>query len=532
MEKHSEANSPSQLFELALARFGRERWLALGGTFVAGILVHFSLLSYQVTNADGICNSVYKLGTTSEMRLGRWAIHFVEIARHGLVLPVMSVLVSLLMLSFTALVLRELLGLRSPLHILLMAGLLASYPQVASTLIYFYCSDAYFLSLFLSVLGVFLTAKGNRWVSIIPGAACLVVSMGLYQSYVGVSIALCFLIVLQDLLKDTLSLGQVFRRAGRLMAMIVLGGAGYFVSMKIALRMAGVIAAHYRGIDQIGHFNLSQLPSHASRSLYEFFAFYLTDDFLKNSWWGLNRVYFVLMLIGAFVSLSLVLQKRPWHDRTRLGLLLLCVPMFPIAHEAIVFLAPQTRAGILMLPQMVLPFLLLLAFCEQLRLNRRGAVLQWGAVALCLLLCFQYALLSNAVYLRMDLDTQRTEAAALQGLTMLEHHPDFGPDKKIAFVGNPLSNEYSPRAYQQVAWAVLGTTAQWGVIPWKDVDFSQAVWESFLRIHFGVKLNRCTKNELTTLLGTQAFKAMRSFPARECVQEINNILVIKFSDFE
>jgi hypothetical protein len=532
VKENSKVRSPSQCFDWVLAQFGRERRLALCGTFVIGVLIHFSLLAHQVTNPDGIWNSVFKLGSTWETQLGRWGLHFVQVARHGLVLPVISVLISLLMISLVALLVRELLGLQSSLHILLMAGLLVSYPFVASTMNYFYCADAYFLSLFFSVFGVFLTARGKRWISILTGAACLIAGMALYQSYIGISIALCFSVVLLDLLNEKLPLANVFRRAGRLVVMGVLGAAGYFVSMKLALRVTGLVAASYRGIDHIGQSKPDQLPGYFTRSIYEFFAFYLKDDFLKNSWWGLKGVYGILMLIILVVSLLLLYQKRLWKSPLRMALLLFCVPLFPVAHEAIVFLAPETKAGILMLPQMVLPFILLLAFCEQLQINWKAVVLQWGAAVMCLVLCFQYALLTNTMYLRMDLDAQRSEASAIQVLAMLQQHPNYKPDRKIAVLGNPLANEYSPRAYPEVALAVLGTTARWGVVPWKLAEGSQAAWSRFLQLRCGIELHRCTTDEIVAIQGSHEFKAMPSFPAKGCVQEISGILTVKFSDFD
>ena len=112
-------------------------------------------------------------------------------------LPWLIGVLGLLLLALSAAALTELLEVRDSVAIVLISGLLVSFPALAFHLCLCIYLDGYMLALFLAILAVLFTKK--KRLGFLGGGICLAFSMGTYQAYVSVACCLAFTGILMTL---------------------------------------------------------------------------------------------------------------------------------------------------------------------------------------------------------------------------------------------------------------------------------------------------------------------------------------------
>ena len=145
--------SPEVYLNQIISFFSKtENKLAFLTTFIFGLIIHFQLYSQELTNPDGLWNSVYYKAGIWEATLGRWGIRIIDSIRLGLVSPIISTIVSILIISFASIFLVKVLKIKSKLSIILTSISIVAMPALVDLLTYWYCSDSYALSILLSIL--------------------------------------------------------------------------------------------------------------------------------------------------------------------------------------------------------------------------------------------------------------------------------------------------------------------------------------------------------------------------------------------
>ena len=170
--------------------------LAFFAACLVGFLTHLYLLTNLLPNHDSIHSTFTNNDVLSS---GRWSAQLLSSFSTYFQLPVVIGLISILALAVTAGLTVRILGLSHPVHIVLAAGLLVTFPSISAIFSYLFTADAYFLALMLNALGVFC-AKRYRW-GWLAAVLLLAVACGTYQAFICYAIGLflldCVLMLLE-----------------------------------------------------------------------------------------------------------------------------------------------------------------------------------------------------------------------------------------------------------------------------------------------------------------------------------------------
>ena len=179
-----------------LKKMIKKEWkIAAFSAFFLGLLIHLPAWIQDVPNHDGLASVYFDQNMITS---GRWFLTIACGISSYFTLPWLIGLLSLLWLSVTAALLVELLEVHRTEWIVVISGLLVSFPALASTYAYVFTADGYMLALMLAVLAVLLTKKYTR--GFLAGGICLAFSMGTYQAYLPFCILLCMYVLVQDFL--------------------------------------------------------------------------------------------------------------------------------------------------------------------------------------------------------------------------------------------------------------------------------------------------------------------------------------------
>ena len=137
-------------------RPSKEFRLAFQSACLIGLIAHLYVFTNLLFGYDG---SIAAFTANSFVVNGRWALGFFSSFSTIYQIRVVLGLISIVMIAWTAGLTVRLLELSHPVSVLLVSALLVTFPTVADTFSFMFTADAYFASLFLNTLAVWLAKR-------------------------------------------------------------------------------------------------------------------------------------------------------------------------------------------------------------------------------------------------------------------------------------------------------------------------------------------------------------------------------------
>lgn len=228
-------------------------WIPLLVSFAAGMLVHFTLYSDGLVNPDGLWQGAYSIAGTWELSLGRWGLQLVDMLHAGVNSMPLMALITVFLIALAGTLIVSLFQVKGMAQAILIPTALTCSPLVAMFITYPYCGDAYALSILLGVLAVYAVHALKGTVKrIIASTVCITLLISLYQSSLGVMLAVAAGYVLMCLLRSPVDGKAIGKQVLQLAAAFVLGVLLYYGLTQIFLRIGGVSMADYKGAGDVG----------------------------------------------------------------------------------------------------------------------------------------------------------------------------------------------------------------------------------------------------------------------------------------
>jgi len=176
----------SESWNLIKQKIKKEWKTAFFASLILGLLIHMPIMLQDIPNHDGLDSMHFDQNMITS---GRWFLTVACGISSYYTLPWLIGVLSVLYLAVTCVLLTEFLEIKDTAIIVLVSGLLVSFPALASTFSYVFTMDGYMMALLLAVASVLLTKK-YKW-GFLVGSLCLACSMGTYQAYLPFAVLLC-----------------------------------------------------------------------------------------------------------------------------------------------------------------------------------------------------------------------------------------------------------------------------------------------------------------------------------------------------
>ena len=187
------------------------------------MIVHFQLYALMITGPDTLINSIYHQADIWEAMLLRFGLDFMHAIKGNIESPVLATLLSSIFLGITVILVTDILKIKNKYLKYITAILFAVAPNISATLTFFYCSDAYTLGMLLATLAVYIMRKyeNKKWPILISGLL-IALAMGMYQTYLSVTMVLVIATLIVDVLNNR-EKKQIFINILRYILMGILG---------------------------------------------------------------------------------------------------------------------------------------------------------------------------------------------------------------------------------------------------------------------------------------------------------------------
>ena len=511
--------------------FNKERKTIFLVTFITSIIVHFQLYSLMITGADNLINNIYHTADVWEVMLLRFGLHFVQAIKGNIVSPVLTTLISSMLLGITVILSEDILEIKNKYFKYIIALLFAVAPNISATLTFFYCSDAYILGMFLATLSIYLVKKyeNRKWI-IAVSSLLLAFAIGMYQAYLSVAMCLAiFTLIIYALNKKEFK--QIIKSLVRYLIMGVIGVILFYIISHVIVSLKGLQVASYSGANEIGLNTILNINKLLPETYKSFFDYYFNDKMIPNTIWGTNIVYTIIFAVILISIIYIIIKNKVYEKISNVILTLVFVILAPICFGVVEIAVPDVDIHILMACSMIYIFLLFFKILEILPKASISKVFKYIIVICSLIIVWIYTWQDNASYIAMKLIQDQAESTINRIVTQIEELDEYTPEMPVLFIGNMQNNSYldlhnTEIEIKRIYDRTWGFISEGPIIWWGNVTS----WEKLLYECEGVNMKLVSEEESKEILETEEYKNMKCYPKKDSIKVINGTVVVKLID--
>ena len=472
-------------------------------------------------------------------QLGRYLHGVFHFARGAYNPPALTGFLSLAFLTAACLLLIRLFRIRDLLFRILLCMFLISYNALTLTYAtYMHDADIYMLSLLCAVLAVYALRKGGRAVFAAPFFIFLV--CGLYQSYLFTALGLLLFLAMRDLLEER-SVRSVLREGVKELLLCGAGLAVYAAGLLI-LRSSGVIPFEDMGnsVTRITSLLTADFPKLIGKT----YLFWAQKMLCPASFHPRFTGCLNLLLTAAALLLMVRQAAEKKLSRRKSIFLLILTALIPLALNGI-YVLTSGAVHDLMTYQFCLIYVFILwifdssftvakkipqgkpakgTAAETKLQPRQIRAARCAAAFLCCVILWNAAVYSNNVYLKKDLEYQKTAAVMNRIMDRIEETPGYEAGKTpVAVIGLLMHSDYFRNRYPDLPYDGTGIAYGSAVTYYETYSW-------YLNNQLGYGINILPLEESTRIGADEAVRSMNCFPSDGCTKIENGVLIVKVSD--
>lgn len=449
-----------------------------------------------------------------------------DLLRSDATLPWLIGALSLIWIGLAVFLVIRMLRIESKGLAFLTAGVFAANITVASTAAtYLHDLDCNMFSLLLAVSAVYVWRQ-LKWGWVL-GAPLLMVSLGIYQSFLFVAITIIMILCMTDLLQGV-KFRTVMSNGLCAIGMILIGGALYFVSLKVshALTEVALSSGKYNSLDTILELNVESFIR-LSRQAYGDFFYRLLNAWTSYPGILVKLATFVL-LGGCAVSLVFAVLDRSVGVPERI-LLVLLAGLLPFGMNMI-YVLMQGFSHDVMVYAIWLFWLLAILLPEQLWKKHGKRVFFWQrqlCMFLVAVLLYGTAQFANGMYLKKDIEYDANLSLMTRIVERMEDCEDYvAGETPVYFIGLPDGLLDAAPGFKDY-WGVTGMESS-GMMTRMD----QSYYQSYFDYVLCMPLLQATQEQQEKLIREYDMSDLSGYPAKNCVAMYDGILVVKLGEIE
>ena len=504
-------------------KIGREGCLAFLATFVIGLLTHLPALLSDIPNHDGLA-SIYS--DQNMITSGRWFLGTACGLSSFYSLPWLIGIFAIVYLGIASILLVKLLEVKDSFSVIIISGMLVTFPSLASNFAYVFTMDGYMLGVLLAVLSVYLTGKGRFGFAF--GGIALAFSMGCYQAYLPIAMLLCLYKALL-ILSERDSIKAKLNKILKYLYMGLIGIGLYYVILQVLLRIEGKTLADYQGINEMASANKAGIIATLKMTFGEFISFAIKSKILFSNGFAFAAVLVLgCSFAGAFIYKAV---KEKWlKSLWTYVIVLISLMLIPVFTNAILFISTEVTYHLLMKYQWVIFGILAVAFISNVinekeddsldKENKFKDILSWTTAVSAFVIVFCYILTDNIAYSNLQKKYEKTYAYCVRLADRIEQTEGYYQGIPIYMIGVVGEDAFPVSDItEKVTGNIIGATGDW-------LLYTGENYENFFKHYLGITFNFLRPTD-TVYYYEPEYVEMPSFPYPGSTKVVDGVLYVK-----
>jgi len=484
---------------------------------LVGMLAHLYKITNWLPNWDSL---VFRYDSQNMIGLGRWFLPVVCSFSSFYDLPFLNGLLAIIFHAFGAVCICRILNVQKTITAFLIGAVIVSFPAVTSLMMYNYVADGYSIAFFLSTLAaLYMTKeKPKYWLS----AVLIGLSMGIYQAYITVTVMLILLKLVDELLYQKASFGNLMKKIAFMLLTGILGAVIYSVALKAILSIFSAELLDYQGINGTASLSGIDLPA----SLYV-----VKETFIKcffdlsggvTVYVVLNAVVLVFTLVYSMIQLA---KNKLYKKPANCILLVLLCALTVVGAGALAFVNAGVDYHNLMRMGYAVFYLFFLVLYERGTEAKKTYtnVKSWAVLLTATVMIINQIVIANVSYHKGQMAYEKSYGVLIRIADRIEQTPNAEKCNKIVVIGALDNSEgYSVNLSPDITGITDGY-----ILRADDEIVRQSVLCSALGDYCEKKYELISGEEKKRLTQRAEVKSMEKWPAKNCVTVIEDTVIIK-----
>lgn len=529
-EKLKELN-PDKIFAKFLKWFDSNKKMAFLIALLVGFITHITMITETIMSQDGLWNSMqYFRPGDWERSLGRWGLSIIGRLNFFIAIPSLTTMSCILSMAIAAVFLVDIFEFKSKISVIFTSLIVVLTPTLTVTLLYIYTAFGYCINFLISTMVIWFLYKFKyKKIGFALSVLLFMFSLSIYQSYIGVSIGLCVMMNILDLIRTKKTIKEIFINIGKAILVVILGALLYLGATKIVLTIYDLEFANYKGYGS--DMGIVTILQNFGKSIYnaykDFFLFFLGDTIVSNSNFRREIFYGVFLMISFITSIIAIVFMKEEDKKERIKksvLASLFLLLLPMALNIVNIIVINNDMYALTASQLILVIPFTFAIFEYID---KANVLKCIAIMCCLYVMGTYYIANNVSYAALKLTYNQAYSTTMRILDRVENTEGYNREYPIMFGGIVGNDNYPRRSslYTYTVGSVVPNPTFHG-----SYSGSLGTWHKFMHIFFGLDIPICPAERYQAILDSEEYKEMELFPGKDSVRVMDGIVVVKLSE--
>lgn len=510
--------------------FTMNKIIAFLTTFIIGIVTHIKIIVGLYATQDGLSNGMaYIKPSTWELALGRWGIVIFERLNNFIMIPSVATVSCILLLSIASIFIVDLFNLKNKFSIIVVSILTVLCPSITITFLYVHTSLAYCMNFLLGILVIWFIYKIKyKKVGLAISTLLFSLVLSIYQSYIGVVVGLCVMYNLLTLLKNEVSIKDLFINICKAIFVVIIGAIIYYILTIIVLKISNIAMSTYNGANNVSIITIiANLKNSIIYTYKDFYKYFMTDEILYNTNYRRDLICIVLLVITMLGLIVRCLKIKGETKKIKILKIVLSIILFlliPVSLNIIDIVMGKSYIYALTSTQLFLIFPFIFAMLEEI-LDINIIYVLFGSVIIYYSLT--YYISTNVSYTTLELTYNQSYNITSEILYDIRKLEDESKSNIVMFAGI-IDLENFDRVSNLYDFS-LGFGANNTVFHGDYIGQIQT-WNKFLDLYFGVNFTRPDEQTYYDIVNSEEFKEMEIYPKNNSIKIINDVIVVKLKE--
>lgn len=384
---------------------------------------------------------------------------------------------------------------------------------------YIHDCDAYMFSLLLATLGIWIFIKFRS--GAIVTVILFIASMAIYQSYIQFPIFVFLVYLIIDSINNGFNIDDI-KKLLLFGITIAISMILYYFCFKMVLYFTGIAGSgSYQNPSNVVDFSTNTVLLRIQTFMDSLHKWFILPRGNHRNWVAMINK---LVLAIDILLLGYIFLKRKSNFIT-IAFVIVLIVMCPIGMNAITIVSNVYHD--LTIYSFHFLYITPLILISNLNISNNIAMKSCFAFVCLLLsvLVYDNCLYSNEIYLKKNLESKTTLMTITRIIDRIEQTEGyvFG-DTPVAIIGTLNASDYGIRreGFDYTATGLANTFS---------ISYSE-VYSSYFKGYLNYPINLISESERTEIEDDDRVKNMAVFPSKESVAFVDDILVVKLSDYE
>ena len=486
-------------------------------SLIVGLFAHLYKIANWLPNWDSL---VFRYDSQNMVALGRWFLPVVCSFSSFYDLPFLNGIIAIIFHALSAVCICKIFNVQKKITAFLIGAVVVSFPTVTSIMMYNYVADGYSIAFFLSILAVlYMTKEKPKY---IISSVFIALATGIYQAYITVTIMLILFKLIDEIIYEKASFGDIWKKIVHMLFAGALGVAIYGVALKVIMSVFSVELLDYQGLSDTA--SLSNINLFAS-------LYVIKETFRKcffdlsggvNVYVALNSVVFAFTLLYYFKS---VVKNKIYKKPLSVLMVIVLGIMLILGSGVLAFANADIDYHNLMLMGYSVFYLFFIMIYERgtEEKEKYTYIKCWVVLLMAMGIITNQIVIANVSYHKAQMAYEKSYGVLIRIADRIEQTKGTESCDKILVIGALDNSEaYSVNLTPEITGITDGY-----IIRADDETVRQSVFTSTFNDYCGKDYKFVSGTEKKKLLKREDVKSMEKWPEKNCVAVIDDTVIIK-----